>query len=389
MRRRYVTALAIVGAYFIASYLILHGAILAQRSISRAVVMSGQQRMYSQRIAMFADSMVARPNAELKKIARADLGKSIALFAQQHRALSTGDASVNPSGWPPASVRELYFKSPYEVDKHVREYLAHARAVEDHAAKGLRPGDPDLEYLLAVGPGPLLNSLDAVVQQYSLEQRKSIQKFEYLQLGLLFLGLSTLVIVWFTILRPLEIEIASKTAELLLTATQDPLTGLLNRKAFTERVEHSIQHAKRQHEAGAMLMIDLDHLKTINDTYGHLAGDRALIRTAEILKASVRACDYVTRLGGDEFAVFAPVIDMPNGLHSFVERMCEALQFDITTDANTTITVNGSVGVARSPHDGETIDELLRNSDLALYAAKFAGRGTFRFFAIDATRANV
>jgi len=164
--------------------------------------------MYSQRIAMFADAIVVRPDASQREQARRDLETSIRIFTQAHKALTTGDPRLNPAGWPPSSVRAMYFGQPFQVDAQVREYVAHARAVQLRAPTGVRSGDPDLEYLLSVGPGPLLQSLDAVVAQYNREQTASIQKFEYLQLGLLVLGLSTLVIIWLTIFLPMDREIA-------------------------------------------------------------------------------------------------------------------------------------------------------------------------------------
>src|SRR5476651_1934363 len=159
MRGRYIVGLAILGVYFIASYLVLHQAIANQRSMGRAVVASGQQRMYSQRIAMFADAMVARPDRLQRDQARHDLEASIRIFTQAHQALTTGDPHLNPAGWPPSSVRSMYFDLPFAVDQQVKEYVGHALAVQTRA--GLRAGNADLEYLLSVGPGPLLQSLDA------------------------------------------------------------------------------------------------------------------------------------------------------------------------------------------------------------------------------------
>jgi diguanylate cyclase (GGDEF)-like protein len=379
MRRRYVVALAILGVYFVASYLILHQAIANQRSMARAITTSGQQRMYSQRIAMFAEAILARPDPAARERARMDLDTSIRKFTQAHQALISGDSAINPSGWPPPSVRQMYFEQPFVVDQQVKEYLAHARSLQARAQADIRAGDADLEYLVSVGPGPLLMSLDAVVAQYNRVQVTSIQTFELLQFGLLLIGLTTLVIVWFTIFVPMEREIAAKTAALVLGATLDPLTHLLNRSAFAERVVTVLANVKRRGESGAMLMIDLDHFKMINDSFGHLVGDRALIETANRLRESVRAGEYITRLGGDEFAVFAPAIDRDGSLETFVARMCDALRFDLDIDG-LPHHVSASIGVARYPCDGLSLDQLLAYSDHALYAAKAAGRGTFRYY---------
>ncbi|GAC1541289.1 MAG: hypothetical protein NVS2B17_18500 [Candidatus Velthaea sp.] len=386
MRGRYVIAVAILGAYFIASYLIVHNAIATQRSIARTVGVSGQQRMYAQRIAMFAGAMVARPGTEMRERAHADLERSIDTFTRAHLALTRGDAAIGPQGWPPESVRRMFFEPPYDVDQQVRDYLAHAKSVAARFKTGVQPGDSDLEYLLSVGPGPLLESLDAVVKRYNIEQSESVQKFDYLQLGVLLLGLSTLAIIWFTIFVPLEREIAMKTAALQLSATQDPLTALLNRSAFAERVEQSLHALERGRAGGAMLMIDLDRFKTINDTYGHVIGDLALVRCAEILRANARTRDVITRLGGDEFAIFVPGLDRSDELEDFVERLCTALQYELQTLIGI-VSMSASIGVARYPLDAANVDALLHNSDIALYAAKASGRSTFRYCAVDAVMA--
>jgi diguanylate cyclase (GGDEF)-like protein len=375
MRGRYAISLGILAAYFIASYFVLHAAIVQQRSMAKAMSVGGQQRMYSQRIAMFADAVVTEKDAAAREKAREDLATSIRIFRSAHEALVTGDPSINPAGWPPPGVRALYFGEPNAVDKQVMAYIRHAEEFEARSAHAISPDDPDLTYLLTVGPGPLLQSLDEVVHAYDAAQHTAIQRFELLQIVLLVLGLSTLVAVWFTILMPLEREIAKKTAQLERAASLDPLTDILNRSAFSTRVEELLAHARRSNERGAMLLIDLDRFKAINDTLGHSAGDRALIETARRLRTQARAGEYITRLGGDEFAVYAP---STTDLEAFVTRMADMLQFEMSIDG-TPVRVGASIGVARFPDDATTLDDLLVAADKALYAAKHAGRGTYRF----------
>jgi diguanylate cyclase (GGDEF)-like protein len=379
MRVRYVLSLSILAAYFVASYFVLHNEIRQQQSMAQATAIGGQQRMFSQRITMFADEIVTHSDPRARARARADLEKNIRTFSSAHAALTTGDPAVNPAGWPPASVRELYFAKPAAVDDRVRAFIDHARSFDARVPQGVRADDPDLAYLLAEGPGPLLQSLDAVVKQYNVEQVTAIQRFELVQVVLLVLGLSTLAAVWFTILMPLEHEISAKTAALERAASLDSLTQVYNRTAFTERVETAIAHARRQGENGAMLMIDLDRFKTINDTFGHLIGDQAIVEAAERLRSSVRAGEYITRLGGDEFAIFAPTT---TDLEAFVTRLTAALQFEITLEGASPH-VSASIGVARFPQDAQTLTALFAAADRALYAAKNAGRATYRFYSSE------
>lgn len=376
MRSRYAFALTILGAYFIASYFILHGAIEQQRSMQRVIAVSGQQRMYAQRIAMFADAIVARPNLGLRNRAVKDLETSIRIFSQAHHALTRG--------WDPPKVRQIFFSQPYEVDLQAREYLAHARTLDRRAQRGpIRADDKDLDYLLSVGPGILLESLDAVVAAYTDEQRTAVATFEALQIGLLLLGLSTLVAIWLTILLPLEREIAERTAAMELGASTDSLTGILNRKAFATAVESALARTLLANASGAMLMVDIDNFKVVNDTFGHGIGDDTLVRVAEIMRAHARGSDIVARFGGDEFALFAPAFDSDASLRAFVERLCEGLQYDASF-AGATHRVTASIGVARAAQDGTTQRELLAAADRALYSAKRSGRARHAFCTRDA-----
>jgi len=375
LRARYLTVLIILGAYFVASYFVLHTAFETQRTMLRVVFMSGQQRMYSQRIAMFADAVVARSDPQARTQARRDLEASIATFSANYQALAEGDPSINPPGWPPASVRAMYEQKPGVTDQ-VHDYLAHARAFDAHGDTA-HIGDPDLEYILTAGPGPLLNSLDKVVQQYNAETRQAIQKFELLQALILALGLITLGAVYLFILAPMERAIRSRTADLAHMASVDPLTQLLNRRAFTDRVTEAIATAARNGRRGAILMIDIDRFKRVNDTLGHAAGDRIQRELGRRLAENVRAGEFAGRLGGDEFAVYAP--DASEGLDAFVTRLHEALTFTFDMDG-TPVTISTSVGVARYPDDGLTIDALLSNADRALYVVKNTGRGSVRYF---------
>lgn len=380
MRNRYAIALTILGGYFFASYFILHAAIEGQRSMQRAITVSGQQRMYSQRIAMFADAIATRPDIVDRRKARADLDASIRVFDDANRALADGDPKINPKGWPPPKIRAMYFARPDGLERQVRAYLGHARALEAHAnGRRIPPTDADLDYLLRVGPSTFLRSLDDVVREYNAAGRESVDTFERLQIGLLFLGLSTLAVIWFTILMPMEREIEGRTAAMELAASQDSLTHCLNRKAFAARVEASLADPG-QTSLGAMLMIDIDNFKTVNDTFGHGVGDDTIVRIAEIIRANARSTDFVARFGGDEFAVFAPTFDDEGSMIAFVERTCAALRYDLTIGEGDH-RVTASVGVARFPADGPTMSALLRAADEALYASKRSGRARHAFYA--------
>jgi diguanylate cyclase (GGDEF)-like protein len=154
----------------------------------------------------------------------------------------------------------------------------------------------------------------------------------------------------------------------------DSLTGLLNRGAVLEQLTKELVRASRRGAPVSVLMGDLDHFKTINDTYGHPAGDAILRETSRRLKAGVRAYDSVGRLGGEEFIAVLPECDAKTGL-SVATRLCRSLADTPTQYSGKPISHSISIGVAATDQFGSArADELMRAADAALYRAKHAGR---------------
>ncbi len=168
-------------------------------------------------------------------------------------------------------------------------------------------------------------------------------------------------------------------ARVVHLAEHDPLTDLPNRASFRERLGRALQAVT---EGGlAVISIDLDHFKPINDRYGHPVGDAVLVAIAERLRETVEDGGFVARFGGDEFTLLLRKTD-PGAVEAQCRRLLRALNEPVAIGSIVT-TVGGSMGVAFAPADGSTTDELIKNADTALYRAKSEGRGTFRFFAAD------
>ena len=164
--------------------------------------------------------------------------------------------------------------------------------------------------------------------------------------------------------------------QLRRVAYQDGLTGLLNRTALKVRLDEKIAIAACSGGSVAVLMLDLDNFKLINDTLGHDAGDAVLVETAARMQATVPSENVVGRLGGDEFAVFV-ASDEPNTRATYLaEGLLEALRRPVNYNGHM-LDTRASIGVATFPHHGTDASELLKNADIALYAAKSFGRGGF------------
>jgi diguanylate cyclase (GGDEF)-like protein len=172
---------------------------------------------------------------------------------------------------------------------------------------------------------------------------------------------------------------AAAEKQALKLARHDPLTDLPNRRLFTEKLDDALLRTAAEGCRTAVLMLDLDGFKAINDTYGHVAGDRTLIEVGERMSAVLRTNTLLARVGGDEFGIVLPNIaslDDPAGLaRRIVGAIAEPFMI-----GNAATTLGISIGIAVAPDDGAEQDELMRRADLALYRAKAEGQSTVRFF---------
>jgi diguanylate cyclase (GGDEF)-like protein len=177
-------------------------------------------------------------------------------------------------------------------------------------------------------------------------------------------------------------DVSERTAleqQLVHQAFHDPLTRLANRALFRERVEHALRRAHRHHVAPAVLFLDLDNFKTINDSQGHAAGDAVLLAVAARLRSCLRPDDTAARLGGDEFAVLLEDTVNQDDPVVVAERIIAVLRDPIDVEGRQ-VQSNASVGIAISRCSEENVDELLRNADVAMYMAKNGGKGRYAVF---------
>lgn len=191
------------------------------------------------------------------------------------------------------------------------------------------------------------------------------------------IGLSILLslLVWFMVTgrsRALQLA-AAMTEELRQMAQHDPLTGLPNRALFSDRVHHELAYAKRHEGHFAMIFLDLDNFKPVNDNYGHAVGDRVLQEVARRLQDSVRASDTVGRIGGDEFVVLMAELPKEEAALGLAEKIRQTVRQPYRVDG-LELSLSCSLGVAVYPQDGKDEIALTKSADEAMYRVKDAGR---------------
>jgi diguanylate cyclase (GGDEF)-like protein/PAS domain S-box-containing protein len=174
-------------------------------------------------------------------------------------------------------------------------------------------------------------------------------------------------------------ELHRKDEQIRHLAYHDALTGLPNRLLLQDRLAQAIEVARREREQVAVMFIDLDRFKVINDSLGHEAGDSLLIEASHRLQRRLRRSDTLARLGGDEFVVVLPFVETLGEVAEVAEDIIESFAPPILV-AGHEMRVTASLGIAVFPRDGDDVGTLMRNADTAMYGAKGAGRNTFRFF---------
>lgn len=159
---------------------------------------------------------------------------------------------------------------------------------------------------------------------------------------------------------------------------RDPLTGLANRRFLQENERHLIAGARRARTQMAVLAVDLDNFKAVNDQHGHAAGDTVLVTAAQRMKQLLREADVIARFGGDEFVIVLVRVDDAEAAREVASRVVDSLRQPILLTGGASAHIGASVGIAMCCEDGDTLDALLKKADAALYTAKRDGKGTFR-----------
>jgi len=194
------------------------------------------------------------------------------------------------------------------------------------------------------------------------------------------LAITATLLVYLRKLRARNLILQDEVASLLRAeaflkeqAYRDSLTGLANRLLLSDRARVVIERSKRSQATFALLMVDLNDFKAINDTFGHAAGDEVLITAARRLVSAVRASDTVARLGGDEFVLIIESVDDPRELIQLGRKLIDTLSDVITLESGINVHVGASVGFALYPKDGSEVSDLLHVADKGMYDCKVSG----------------
>jgi diguanylate cyclase (GGDEF)-like protein/PAS domain S-box-containing protein len=330
-----------------ASLLLLAVATLATRALlRRADVAETGRREIEERLTLMANSVPAL-------IAYIDSGQRFR-FANRTYGRWFGAPAEQMAG---RTLREVLGEPTYERLRGYVERVLAGEPVEFEYSLG----EGETERFLQVAYAPHLSHAGEVLGFYELSSDvTALNRAQQQQ-------------------RVASRELASIAARLEYLAHHDPLTELPNRNVLQERLREAVSLARRHRKQLALLFVDLDHFKNVNDSLGHGAGDALLQAVAARLRASVRQEDMVARLGGDEFCVVLQDISEPREAGQVAQKLLAAFAEPCRVGEHD-LYISASIGIACLPGDGHDIEALLKYADIAMYRAKAQGRGNFQYF---------
>jgi diguanylate cyclase (GGDEF)-like protein len=355
------------------------------------------QKALSQRV-VFLGGAAQRAAMPQKQALTDQLSSVVASFEAGHARLVEligSGIKDNPA------VATIFHREPHYLDFFATELAANGHRMVAALRTEIDPRG-SARYVAALEPAKLddtvalasLQAYSALEAQIAAGSRTHLSELLAVHRYLYLAIVAVIALVVLVIFRPMSNVIARRTAELVdarnsmaYAAVHDGLTGLHNRTFLRDHFDTMIKAAHRRGERLAVMQIDLDRFKQVNDTLGHAAGDLVLVRTAERMKSACRASDLCVRLGGDEFVMLLNGAGTTEDIHNLALRILEKINQPIDF-GGATIHPGASAGIAVYPVDADNAADLLVHADLALYSTKKAGGGSCSFFS-DELRAEL
>lgn len=381
LTKRYVVGLSLVALLTIAGHLIIQYSLHIQKRDAHIINLAGRQRMLAAHISKDKLAIFAAPDSSLRKESSLKLLDHLNEFITIHNGLQKGDASLGLPGTNNAGIRKLFLRirpsyrklveTAEEMERLSRDDGTRAQMVEVVGAS-LRATDQYIEWM------------ERIVELYESEARARIDRSLWFSVIVTVLILVVLSLEMLLIFRPGVRQLTRFISSLIeasehmeTLSIRDGLTGIYNWRYFDETVRSEWLRSMRQRQNLALILLDIDHFKLYNDTYGHLEGDQALIRVAKAVEKIVRRpADTVARYGGEEFIVILPDTDLEGAryLAEKIRRGVEALAIPHRSSETASV-VTVSLGVTSMiPDSGSQVDDFIEAADQALYQAKGEGR---------------
>ncbi len=377
LRRAYILALGLIAFLTISSHIVTAHITEEQKESAEIAYHIGRQRTLMQQIMLYATNYFRMGEGLDYDFMMQTLWE---LDKNHEYLLDTIDEKKPLTGHASPALYRVYHKPPFSLDDNFKNFHGLIDKFSEFKADDKSEERKEIiDKLSYLSSSVLRPAMDAALEYYQAETLEKLARFYSIQLAAAVFILVVLTLEAFLIFNPLIRKIKEYHRVLQRHALEDSLTGLNNRRAFMNRAEIELKKAKRDGTPVSVALLDLDHFKQVNDTYGHDVGDTVLRHFAEILKNAFRAGDITGRIGGEEFAIVLPRIDR-KGAYTILKRLCDTVAASPcpyknadgeTAELHYTISI-GFTGPGQV--SDESIDELLSRADTGLYEAKEQGR---------------
>jgi diguanylate cyclase (GGDEF)-like protein len=401
IKSAYWIALLIIAAMAMASFILLQQMMGAQQHDQALVALTGTQKALSQRVVFLANAAESAPLGEQPALAGL-LKEATTEFEKNYDLLldRTGADPLSQARHDPGTVEGVLFGKPFHLDFFSTGLASNGWRFIAALESRLGIGKSSLGYMAGTERAQLdetvaratLDGYAALGERIGALADRRMDSMLDLHRTLFYATIGIIVLIALFIFRPMSNVILRRTHELVdarnsmaFIAVHDGLTGLHNRTFLTDHFDTLIKGAHRRQERLAVVQIDLDRFKQINDTLGHAAGDYVLVVTAQRMRDSCRASDLCVRLGGDEFVMILNGAGATEDINMVARRILECINEPISFQG-ATIHPGASAGIAVYPVDADNAADLTVHADLALYSAKKLGGGGFSFFSEELRR---
>lgn len=336
--------------------------------------LAGAQSILVQRASLNTLEYLSTSSAEVKDLAAKDL---VTLEENEKSLLSGHYDNINSGRSSSLSmqIQGMYFNPPEDAIRKLAEFRS---LVSQSLAQNPQDLSPEkitvlINEILTLAKNDLVESMSVIARQISLENQQRIRNAKAVYSAIFALICVIIIGVVFFVLCPMHKRIEAYSDHIKKDADFDPLSGLLNRRSFALLASSALASTQRYDKSMSVISFDIDFFKSINDTYGHLAGDLAIRHISKILKENARSSDLVSRFGGEEFIVLLTETSAKDALLA-AEKIRQAVASSEFTYRGNKISLTVSGGVSSIEAHENNMEGLLSRADKALYQAKSSGR---------------
>lgn len=361
-----LVALAVTVSHFIVDYQLEVG-----RKADQVVRLGYQQAVLAERVNQLSFRYVLSAGGRASASSQQELTDAVAQMYDNHLILIT---SADTAEFARAA-DEIYFGAAYELDLKLRTFLGAARELLQRDAGQIGPQHPLARFLGTEQTGELQSLLQQALQRYKATADSALRSTRITLWGLYAFIMIVLVLESLLVFRLVFKALMNKAEAFRELAQTDPLTGCFNRRSFMLAAEQAQGQVNRRQESHALLMLDIDHFKQVNDTYGHPVGDEVIRMLAKTCIDHLRSTDMLGRLGGEEFAVLlrGTTVDNAEKVAENLRQRLEACAVSCEgRDEPLHFTV--SIGISRLEAGDDSAMDAIERADVALYRAKTSGR---------------